>query len=59
MTKIELLEMILKNAREYRKGGMLESIKRNGHMNDWYGEDKDFDIMREVRKIVEEKTGAK
>ena len=36
--------MLLNNAREYRQNGILESIRRNNHMNNWNGRDKNFDI---------------
>jgi hypothetical protein len=37
MTKAELLNMLTRNAKEYRKGAM-QSIKRNNHMNNATGE---------------------
>jgi hypothetical protein len=38
MTKIELLEMLTRNAKDYRKGGVLASLERNRHMNQYEGE---------------------
>lgn len=38
MTKIELLNMLTREAKEYRKSGVLESLARNRHMNQYEGE---------------------
>ena len=43
MTKLELLEMLLRDAKDYRKEGIAESLIRNRHMNDWEGNKSDFD----------------
>lgn len=47
MTKIELLEMMTKNAKDYRSTAM-ESVARNSHMNDATGsaiDQKDIDAI--------------
>lgn len=38
MTKQELLDMLVKNAKQYRSAGVLESLQRNNHMNQYEGE---------------------
>jgi hypothetical protein len=38
MTKIELLELLTRQVKEYRKSGVLESLARNRHMNQYEGE---------------------
>ena len=47
MNKIELLEMITKNAKDYR-GTAIESVARNNHMNEATGnsvDQKDIDAI--------------
>jgi len=38
MTRGELVGLIAKYAKEYRKLGVLESVKRNSHMSQYKGE---------------------
>ena len=38
MSKIEMIKLLAKNALEYRKNGVLKSLKRNFHMNEYDGE---------------------
>jgi len=38
MTRGELMEMLVKYLRQYRSDGVIESVKRNSHMNDYKGE---------------------
>lgn len=38
MTRGELVELIAKYAKQYRKTGVLESLQRNHHMNQYEGE---------------------
>jgi hypothetical protein len=38
MTRGELVEWLVKNVKEYRNSGVLKSVRRNNHMNDYKGE---------------------
>lgn len=38
MMKRELLDMLVENVKEYKRDGVLLSLKRNGHMNQYEGE---------------------
>ena len=38
MTRIDLITLIKNNAVSYVNGGVVDSIKRNSHMNDYSGE---------------------
>ena len=39
MTKWELCSLLIREAREYKKIGVIKSIKRNNHMNEYDGEE--------------------
>jgi hypothetical protein len=38
MLKKELFDLLIKNAKRYREQGVLESLNRNRHMNQYEGE---------------------
>jgi hypothetical protein len=38
MTNGQLVEAIVKHAKAYVKDGVMQSVKRNSHMNDYSGE---------------------
>jgi len=39
MTRGELCELLIRDARDYKKEGVLKSITRNHHMNEYDGEE--------------------
>ena len=39
MTRGALVEMLVKQAKDYRKEGVLKSVRRNEHMNDYTGQE--------------------
>lgn len=38
MTNGEFIEMVVNDLKSYRGQGVMESVKRNSHMNDYHGE---------------------
>ena len=44
MNKGDLLNMIVRYAKEYRKSGIMESVKRNNHMNKYSGENVSHEV---------------
>jgi len=45
MNKGDLCKMIVEQAKEYRNNGVLESVKRNGHMNNYQNENVSQDTI--------------
>jgi len=48
MKIIDVLEIITSNAKEYYNDGVIESLKRNQHMNNYEGEDVNDETIKAI-----------